>query len=124
MFKSIMEKIRMGSEELPVPVISPSQANAKTIRGDLVLIDVREPHEWAVDGTPAGSRCVALQSVNFIDDVTLLVDDDKAASIAVCCRSGMRGKKAAKLLQDAGFTDVVNVEGGMMRWVSEKLPVS
>jgi len=39
------------------------------------------------------------------------------------CRSGARSAQATVLLQKAGFKDVANLAGGMLRWRAESLPV-
>ncbi len=124
MLDKLFKKIGMGTETLLIPMIDPLDANQKASMGDLTLVDVREPNEWAADGSPKDCYCIALQNSKFVDEVLLSVDNNKAASVAVVCRSGMRGEKAARLLLNAGFSDVVNVEGGMLRWLSEKLPVT
>jgi rhodanese-related sulfurtransferase len=47
---------------------------------------------------------------------------DKSREIALYCKGGVRSKKAAAVLLDAGFTRVLNVEGGILRWVDEVDP--
>lgn len=39
------------------------------------------------------------------------------------CRSGRRSQWAAEIALDQGFTDVSNMEGGLLRWAAESLPV-
>jgi rhodanese-related sulfurtransferase len=43
--------------------------------------------------------------------------------IYLICKSGSRGKSACEKFIAAGFTNVVNVEGGTSAWVAEQLPV-
>ena len=76
------------------------------------LVDVREPHEHAefnVGGLllPLGN----LQSMQ-IDEI----EDLKNEKIYFYCRSGNRSGQASLLLETMGFTDVVNVTGGMLAW--------
>jgi len=120
----ILKKIGMDGESSSIPLVSPRQAFEGMQNGKLTLVDVRQPEEWASDGSPEGANLVALQGQDFVDQVTDLVTNQKETPIAVCCRSGLRGENAGKLLQASGFTNVVNVEGGMLRWVAEKLPVA
>jgi rhodanese-related sulfurtransferase len=76
------------------------------------LVDVREPHEHAefnVGGLllPLGH----IQSIQ-IDDI----EDLKNEKVYFYCRSGNRSGQACLLLETMGFTDVVNVTGGMLAW--------
>ncbi|MFY7964218.1 MAG: rhodanese-like domain-containing protein [Chitinophagaceae bacterium] len=78
----------------------------------LNLIDVREPHENAefnIGGTllPLGK----IQTMQ-IDDI----EDLRSEEVIVYCRSGMRSAQAAMILQQLGFSNVLNLEGGMVGW--------
>jgi sulfur dioxygenase len=42
--------------------------------------------------------------------------------VVTVCRSGARSAQAALQLAKAGFTDVANLAGGMLRWNAERLP--
>lgn len=44
--------------------------------------------------------------------------------IVVVCRSGVRSATATTMLRQAGFRDVANMSGGMLRWQAEGLPVA
>lgn len=122
MFNNLLKKIGMDGAGSSIPKLSPGVANEKVSNGDLILVDVREPNEWQVDGNPEGCIQIALQNENFANEVLLSVNNDKNKKVALCCRSGMRGEKAGKILLKAGFCDVVNVEGGILRWLKEGLP--
>jgi rhodanese-related sulfurtransferase len=43
--------------------------------------------------------------------------------VVAVCRSGARSANASVLLQKAGFNDVANLAGGMLRWRAEGYPV-
>lgn len=78
----------------------------------LNLIDVREPHEHAefnIGGTllPLGK----VQTM-MIDDIENLKDEE----VIAYCRSGQRSMQAALMLETFGFTDVKNLQGGMLAW--------
>ena len=124
MLSWFLKTFGMDGESSSIPLVSPRHAFERMQSEELTLIDVRQPEEWASDGSPKGANQVALQGQDFVDQIMDLVTNQKETPIAVCCRSGMRGEKAGRLLQASGFTNVINVEGGMMRWVAEKLPVA
>lgn len=77
---------------------------------DLVLIDVREPGEFQL-GYIHGARLVPLGELK-----ARLQELDPKARVVVYCRSGHRSDRAAKLLREAGFTHVRNLEGSILAW--------
>ncbi|MEM8648948.1 MAG: rhodanese-like domain-containing protein [Pseudomonadota bacterium] len=123
MLKAVLDAFLSGRGSATIPVITVTDALERTKTGDVLLIDVREPDEWRATGSPRGSLRVALQSPDFVNQIRKHSNHRKELPIALCCRSGLRGKKAAELLVQDGFDNVSNVEGGMMKWVSEDLPV-
>jgi len=77
---------------------------------DGLLIDVREPDEYAVSNIP-GSRLIPLGTL--ADAMSGLPRDKE---ILVHCKSGGRSARATQALLDAGFPDVKNVTGGIDAW--------
>jgi len=80
--------------------------------GDIQIIDVREPAEFADDlGRIAGAKLIPLSGLSSrLDEI------DRARPVVTVCRSGARSAQAVVLLQKAGFTEVANLAGGMLRW--------
>jgi len=74
------------------------------------LIDVREPHEWDI-ARIEGARLVPLATLP-----AHLHEWDRQEPIVVQCRSGARSARGVQLLKDAGFRNVRNLEGGILRW--------
>lgn len=124
MLKTIMKQFGMGDGVSPIPKIDPQLARIKCQSGEAVLIDVREPDEWKATGSPQGSAQIALQNPLFVEDVLACVDHKKDSPVILCCKSGMRGEKAGQVLRARGFEDIVNVDGGMLRWLEESLPIN
>jgi len=97
--------------------ITPSELNARLQRGDDIdLVDVREQFEWDIAHVD-GARLVPLNTV-----ASALGTFDKSREIAIYCKGGVRSKKAAAVLVENGFTKVLNVEGGILRWADEVDP--
>ena len=97
--------------------LTPREVAEKLKRGDdFDLLDVREPHEWAI-ARIEGARLVPLGSVG--DAIPTL---DPAREIVIHCKGGVRSAKAARQLQAAGFTRVRNLAGGILRWSDEVDP--
>ena len=108
-----------AAEAAPAQVqdITPRALHERLLRGDDIdLVDVREPFEWEI-GRLQGARLVPLGTIP-----QALNTFDKSREIAVYCKGGVRSLKAAAQLIDAGFTRVLNVEGGILRWADEVDP--
>ena len=100
-----------------VPEITPSElATKQQRRDDFDLIDVREPHEWAIAKIP-GARLVPLSA--FTESLATF---DSARDIVVHCKMGGRSAKAVRQLQAAGFKRVWNLAGGILRWSDDVDP--
>lgn len=85
-------------------------------RGEIDLLDVRQPDEWHRGHVP-GARWITGAE---LPDRTDEVPDDRP--VAVTCGSGYRSSVAAGLLAHRGLTDVVNVTGGMSAWNNAGYP--
>lgn len=87
-----------------------------------ILLDVRETHELqeelghlpAIRHIPVGSLSSRLVEL----------EPDKDREIVTVCRSGGRATTAAQILQQAGFTHVQSLEGGMAAWRMAGYPVT
>jgi rhodanese-related sulfurtransferase len=78
----------------------------------LHLVDVREDHERA-DFNIGGIH----QRLGLIQNMdTEPLDDWKDEEVIVYCRSGARSTQACMMLESMGFTNVVNLKGGMLDW--------
>lgn len=83
-----------------------SAANLEKIMADQPqLIDVREPQEFRGGHIPGANNIPLSRVENYTP----------RGKVYVICQTGLRSKKAAKILMKNGV-DVVNVRGGMMAW--------
>jgi rhodanese-related sulfurtransferase len=104
-----------------VTTISPQQIADLCKTGKIDLIDVRTPMEYQeLHATLA--RNLPLDTLN---PATVMQDRNgsKDEPLYVICRSGGRGRKACEKFLAAGFTNVVNIEGGTLAWAQSGLPV-
>lgn len=76
------------------------------------LIDVRTPQEYKT-GHLLHSTLVNYQDKNFRDKMTQL---DKNRPVMVYCAAGGRSTATAALLEELGFPEVYELEGGITRW--------
>jgi adenylyltransferase/sulfurtransferase len=100
-----------------VPEITPLDLKARLDRGDdLVLLDVREPHETQICNLER-STLIPLGEVP-----RRLGEIDRGRDLVVYCRSGVRSARAVQFLARQGFDRAVNLAGGMLRWIDEVDP--
>jgi rhodanese-related sulfurtransferase len=85
-------------------------------RGEIELIDVREPEEWDA-GRIAGSRHVQLTELSAQADSL-----PRDRPIVFVCRSGSRSAMATQAFAGAGF-DAHNMSGGLLEWKAGGLPL-
>ena len=96
--------------------ISVAEAYDRIQQGAFVL-DVRSQAEWD-EFHLKGSTLIPLEELS--DRVAELPQDEE---IVVVCRSGRRSRLAAATLMEAGFTNVVSMEGGLQDWRDAGYPV-
>jgi rhodanese-related sulfurtransferase len=85
---------------------------------DALIVDVRQPEEWAETGVPVGAVLMSLADV----ETRAASELPKDKEIFVICRSGNRSRTASETLIGLGYEKVVNVDGGMTAWIQAGLP--
>jgi rhodanese-related sulfurtransferase len=79
---------------------------------NLMIIDVREPDEYAAYNIGA-----TLYPLGKILNMQLdELDEYKDKELIVHCQAGKRSMQACMVLEQVGFTNVKNVTGGIMAW--------
>jgi rhodanese-related sulfurtransferase len=95
------------------------QAHSMVSSQGALLLDVREPSEYAAIHA-SSAKLIPLGEVGLrLKEIEAYKDKP----VAVICRSGRRSAKAVALLQEAGFTQAVNVQGGTNAWEQAGLEV-
>jgi adenylyltransferase/sulfurtransferase len=88
------------------------------VKPDLFILDVRETHEYQI--------CHINGYLIPLGDLPKRVHElDPAKEMVVHCRSGVRSAKAVQFLQQAGFSKVKNLKGGILAWadrIDPKVP--
>lgn len=94
-------------------IITAEEVKARLDAGEkLQIIDVREPHEnveFNIGGLLMPLGMVQTLQIDAIEDL-------KNEEVIVYCRSGNRSGQACQILEMSGFTNVKNLEGGMLGW--------
>ena len=93
--------------------ITVEELKARIDAGEKInLIDCREPHEYAEFNI--GGKLVPLGKIQTLQTEEL--DELKEEEVIVHCRSGQRSMMACMFLDTLGFTNTVNVTGGILDW--------
>ena len=92
-----------------IPSITTTALEAELTK-NFTILDVRNPSEYR-SGHIAKAINVPLNKISGYKGA-------KETPIYLICQSGMRSKKAAKILQKKGYS-VVNIRGGMSQWTGQ-----
>lgn len=105
-----------------VPTISATEAAKRVQEGKAVLVDVREPHEWAETGVAAPATLLPMSDFNGEQKLWKpFLEKHAGKELLLYCRSGNRsGQVAAKLA--AQGQPVANA-GAFKEWQAANLPV-
>ena len=105
-----------------VPKISPAEAAKLVAAGRAVLVDVREPNEWAETGVAAPAALLAKSDFDGAQqDWKPFLEKNAGKEIILYCRSGRRAGLIGAALADQGV-QVANA-GGFQDWADAGLPV-
>ena len=102
--------------------ITPEEAAKRLAGGRAVLIDVREPGEWAATGVAAPAVLLSLSDLQGArQDWKLFLEENQGKELILYCRSGNRSGIASRLLAKEGWA-TVNA-GAFKDWAAAELPV-
>lgn len=108
--------------------LSPPEVHAAALSGDLLLIDIRRPDEWARTGLGEGAIPLDMRREDFEAALLELVNGDRSRIVAVICARGVRSRRMTELLYGAGFSRIIDVPEGMLGsgagpgWLKRGLP--
>jgi rhodanese-related sulfurtransferase len=85
----------------------------------VIILDVRTPEEFNA-GHIENAININVADSNFSSEVSKL---DKNATVAVYCRSANRSAVATKEMAELGFTDMYDMQGGIIDWEAAGGPV-
>ncbi len=108
-----------NSKTLPFEEINAHQAAQKIKTGKPVVIDVREPYEFA-QGHIEGARLMPLGNLMaHLDEI-----GSKEQELILVCRSGSRSSFAAQQLSSLGYKKIYNLSGGIVSWMLTGMPTA
>lgn len=110
-------------------LLTPPEAHRRVRAGQVTLIDIRRPDEWAATGVAQGAQPLDMRREDFVKALEALLGGDRSRPVALICARGVRSDRTARRLAAAGFTRVSDVSEGMLGspagpgWLSRGLPV-
>lgn len=102
--------------------MEPSEAAKRVSEGTALLIDVREPGEWASTGVAEPAALLSLSDLRGDrSSWKTFLKENKDKELILYCRSGNRSGVAVRILEKEGYK-VANA-GGFKHWQKAGLPV-
>jgi rhodanese-related sulfurtransferase len=100
----------------PVRDLTPEDVARGLTEGTMLLVDVREPKETAVERYP-GAVIVPLSTFNPAQ-----IPDPQGRQVVFACRSGRRSVTASQAAQAQGLPYDAHLAGGILAWKAAGLP--
>ncbi len=104
----------------PVELISAAEAAELSDDPAITVIDVRTPEEYA-EGHLDGATLIDFYTATFADQIGEL---DRDGAYLVYCRSGNRSGQAVELMEQLGFEQVYDLNGGIQAWGANGSPLT
>ena len=96
--------------------LTPAEVERGLAEGRMLLVDVREPNEIAVERYP-DAVVVPLSMFDPAD-----IPDPQGKQVVFACRSGRRSVTASLAAQDQGYPYKTHLAGGILAWKAAGLP--
>ena len=120
-------KMLVAEAKKQTNTISPADAHDRQQAGDAILIDIRDIRELQRDGRIEGAFHAPRGMLEFWADPDSPYHKEIFASkgeLVLFCASSWRSALAAKTLQDMGFRNIRDMEGGFTAWKIASLPIT
>lgn len=98
------------AQDVRVELVDPQTARLWLDCGDAVLVDVREPHEFAVEHVQ-GATLIPLSAFD-----SGKIPDHEGKKLLIMCASGVRCGIASEMLVHTGYRELYRLAGGIMGW--------
>lgn len=103
----------------PAPILSPAELKRWYDEGrDFVIVDTRNDWEYRA-GTFENAINPQLNNFCEFPQATAALDELKQKTVVTFCTGGIRCEKAAPLLQQQGFREVYQLQGGILKYLEE-----
>src|SRR5215213_385185 len=102
-----------------IPQVSVAELNEGMAENDMQIVDVRRPAEYVSGHVPRALNAPLASLDKSLGPLNL----EKDKLTAVICAGGYRSSAAASLLQQEGFSNLINVSGGTGAWINAGYPI-
>ena len=100
-----------------VTLLAPVDFQSSITRSDVFVVNVHTPYEGEIEGTDA------FIPFDEIQEHAVELPTDKSAPLYIYCRSGRMSAEATPDLQRLGYTNIIDLAGGMQAWEEAGLPL-
>ena len=104
-----------GQETEHFKILDSAQYEKIISENEVTIIDVRTSEEYK-SGHIKNAQNINVQSEDFKTKIQYF---DKEKPIYIYCRSGARSGKAGKILEEMGFVEIYDLNGGILSWKGE-----
>lgn len=99
--------------------VNPAEATLLINRQDALVVDVREPDEFAAGHLPEARNIPVGKLADRVNEI----EKYKDKPVILCCASGIRSGKACGELKKLGFASLHSLTGGIDAWRQAGLPI-
>lgn len=105
------------------------EAHEAAASGQILLVDIRRPDEWAATGVPQNAVAIDLRDEDFVDRIRAAQASGDQPAVALICARGVRSARTTHRLAEAGISPIVDVPEGMLGslagpgWIARGLPL-
>lgn len=103
--------------------VGPREWNSLISRPEMLVVDTRNHYEVEVGTFPNAIDPATDSFRQFRDFATKLAESDSDRPLAMFCTGGIRCEKATALMQELGFDEVYQLQGGILNYL-ENVPDS
>ncbi|MBC3881824.1 rhodanese-like domain-containing protein [Undibacterium sp. LX40W] len=98
--------------------VSQLQATQYMNQGKTLVLDVRNPDEFASGHLPGAKNIPIDELTNRLGEI----EKSKSHVVITVCQSGVRSGTAVSILNKAGFEQAFSLDGGVAEWKAQSLP--
>ncbi|MEM7429613.1 MAG: rhodanese-like domain-containing protein [Pseudomonadota bacterium] len=112
----------------PAARIGLQEAYDQSTKGELMLVDIRTPGEWAKSGIGETAQTISMHLPDFLKKLSAATGGDKGRRIALICAAGHRSDWLQARLKRYGYENTYSVSEGMLGskdgpgWIRRGLP--
>jgi rhodanese-related sulfurtransferase len=121
--------VSSGSVSAEPKILSAPEAQAQMVAGEIVVLDIRSPEEWAASGVAEGAWPITMHAPDFPERLQQILERHPADQVAFICATGGRTAHVINALSQHGVTGFLDLSEGMMGnprgpgWLARGLPV-